>query len=322
MRGKSINGLMSHIRDSHNVNINGSVDKKRLTEMGYYHGYKAYRFLKDNTNPLNVSEFSQITAIYNYDMSLKQIMYPYIMKLETLLKNVVLNEIVTDNVSFSNIFENHLTHFRELPTGTDAYKKEMSKRLRLKSQLERLIADNYARPYVKHYINSERSLPIWAYFELMMMSDFGNFVSLLNTQTKLNVAKSLHTADSAIDTDGSILVDHIFILKDLRNAVAHNNIVFDIRFSNARIKTRVGKQLKTEFNITVDINFKTITDYPILIAHYFHNFGQPKSETKRFINSFLNCAEKLKTDLNNNSITFRILGSDYKLKLQAVIDNL
>ena len=322
MRGKSTNSLMIHIRNDHNILINGSTDKKKLTEMGYYHGYKAYRFLKNQSHMFNVSEFSQITAIYNYDMSLKQMMYQYIMKLETLLKNIVLNEIVTDDVSFINIFNNHLTHFRQLSSGSRSYNNEMSKRLKLKSKLEKLVADNYSRPYVNHYINNEESLPIWAYFELMMMGDFGNFVSLLDTQTKLGITHSLNTFDVVMDTDGSMLEQHIFILKDLRNSIAHNNIVFDTRFKNSSIPNKVGNQLKQEFNINVPINFNTITDYPILIVHYLHNFGQTKSETRRFINSFLKCADKLKNELNDNSITFQILGSDYKLKLETLLNNL
>lgn len=322
VRGKSINGLMKHIRKDHEINIGGSTDKKKLTEMGYYHGYKAYRFLQDQSQMFNVSEFSQITAIYNYDMTLKQMMYPYIMKLETLLKNVVLNEIVTDDTSFVTIFNNHLTHFRSLSAGSGAYDKEMSKRLRLKSKLEKLVADNYSRPYVNHYINDEKSLPIWAYFELMMMGDFGNFVSLLDTQTKLHIAQSLNTFDLSTDTDGSMLERHIFVLKDLRNSIAHNNIIFDTRFKSASIANKVGDQLQQEFNITVPITFNTITDYPILIVHYFHNFGQTKSETKRFVNSFLRCADKLKNELNDNNIAFQILGSDYKLKLETLLNNL
>ena len=44
MKGKSTDALMRHIRDDHGIMINGSGDKKKLIEMGYYHGYKAYRY--------------------------------------------------------------------------------------------------------------------------------------------------------------------------------------------------------------------------------------------------------------------------------------
>ena len=43
-RGKSFDSLMRHIRNSHNIEIKGSEDKKRLVNIGYYHGYKGYKF--------------------------------------------------------------------------------------------------------------------------------------------------------------------------------------------------------------------------------------------------------------------------------------
>lgn len=45
-KAKTINRLMIHLRDDCNININGSKDKLQLTQYGYYHGYKGYRFIK------------------------------------------------------------------------------------------------------------------------------------------------------------------------------------------------------------------------------------------------------------------------------------
>ena len=49
-KAKTINGLMIHLRDDCNININGSKDKLQLTQYGYYHGYKGYRFIKKRQN--------------------------------------------------------------------------------------------------------------------------------------------------------------------------------------------------------------------------------------------------------------------------------
>lgn len=45
-KGKTTVALMRHIRKNHKIHINGSKDKKDLLNMGYYHGYKRYRFIK------------------------------------------------------------------------------------------------------------------------------------------------------------------------------------------------------------------------------------------------------------------------------------
>lgn len=35
VRGKTVNGLMRHLRDTHGIEINGSKNKKDLLNMGY-----------------------------------------------------------------------------------------------------------------------------------------------------------------------------------------------------------------------------------------------------------------------------------------------
>ena len=63
---KSINGLMSHLRDN-GIDINGSKEKLTLRNIGYYHGYKGYRFIRKSNNKVNYTKFSEIEAVYNYD---------------------------------------------------------------------------------------------------------------------------------------------------------------------------------------------------------------------------------------------------------------
>src|SRR5699024_4589296 len=41
---RTINSLMAYLRDRKNIDIRGSSHKRKLRNMGYYHGYKGYRF--------------------------------------------------------------------------------------------------------------------------------------------------------------------------------------------------------------------------------------------------------------------------------------
>ena len=47
-KGKSINSLMKHIRDNHHIKIGKgrNKDKRELLNMGYFHAYKAYKFVR------------------------------------------------------------------------------------------------------------------------------------------------------------------------------------------------------------------------------------------------------------------------------------
>ena len=87
---KSINSLMKYLRDTHNIDIAGSTHKTNLRNLGYYHGFKGYRFVRQPQNRLNFSHFNQVIAINKFDMDLKALLYPKIMFLETAIKNYVL----------------------------------------------------------------------------------------------------------------------------------------------------------------------------------------------------------------------------------------
>ena len=68
---KTLNSLMKHLRDS-GIDINGSGQKRRLKIIGYYHGYKGYRFAGTSSNRLPLTNFSQVTALYDFDTQLGQ----------------------------------------------------------------------------------------------------------------------------------------------------------------------------------------------------------------------------------------------------------
>lgn len=42
---KSIDELMLYLRDVKGINISGHEQKQKLMNMGYYHGYKGYRYI-------------------------------------------------------------------------------------------------------------------------------------------------------------------------------------------------------------------------------------------------------------------------------------
>ncbi|SQB57933.1 Abortive infection bacteriophage resistance protein [Clostridium perfringens] len=87
---KNIDSLINYLNEDHNIKTNKLNDKKSLMNIGYYHGYKGYRFIKNPNNKINYSNFSQILSVNKFDMKLKALFYPNIMFIETALKNHVL----------------------------------------------------------------------------------------------------------------------------------------------------------------------------------------------------------------------------------------
>ena len=48
MNGKNTNSLMRYMRDVHSIEIQGSKHKRELLNMGYYHGFKGYRYIRSS----------------------------------------------------------------------------------------------------------------------------------------------------------------------------------------------------------------------------------------------------------------------------------
>lgn len=92
---KTLNSLMKHLRDG-GIAIDGSAQKRRLKNIGYYHGYKGYRFAGNASNRLPLTDFSQVAALYDFDTQLKALFYPRIMSIETALKNYTLEAVLRD----------------------------------------------------------------------------------------------------------------------------------------------------------------------------------------------------------------------------------
>lgn len=96
----SIYQLMKYLRNTHHINVKSS-QTQALRNMGYYHGFKGYRFIKNPNNSINYTDFNEIVALNKFDMDLKSLLYPKIMFLETALKNHVLNIILEESNSSS-----------------------------------------------------------------------------------------------------------------------------------------------------------------------------------------------------------------------------
>lgn len=117
---------------------------------------------------------------------------------------------------------------------------------------------------VQHFLHKDKSVPIWAIFEVISLGEFGNFVSCIDSNIKHKISKLLNL-NRACDSDGSLTENIIYIIKDLRNAIAHNDIVFDTHFKRSNPNSSIIAALNYDTGIN-NITFNTITDYLILIV--------------------------------------------------------
>jgi abortive infection bacteriophage resistance protein len=318
---KSINSLMAYMRDEKGIQIKGSVHKKKLRYMGYFHGYKGYRYHNSPTNIFNFSSFNEIHAVYDFDMFLKTMFYPKIMFLETTLKNYVLEVILdtTKSKRFADIYAKLLTDYKSYSVGSSNYKKAITRRMGLRNKVYSLISRDYGKRFiVNHYYDKDQPLPIWAIFELISLGEFGTFIDCLDESTRKDISKAVGIKVSA-DRDGKLLSMMVYALKDLRNAVAHNNTVFDTRFKTGNVNSRISNYITAETRIS-NITFNSIVDYIILISFLMDLLECPKSEILSFIRTFeQNCeAFRKAVSVTTASIYMSVIYTDTRRKLSLL----
>ena len=171
----SIYQLMKYLRNTHHINVKSS-QTQALRNMGYYHGFKGYRFIREDTNRVNFTSLDQVIALNKYDMQLKTVLYPKVMFIENALKSYVIEALLADSKSenFDVIYNKSLTAYRNHTPGSRAYKTEYTKRMNLKGKINAaLVRDYNKRSVVAHFFNNDITIPVWAIFETLTLGEFG-----------------------------------------------------------------------------------------------------------------------------------------------------
>ena len=317
---KTINSLLKYLRKDKKITISGSNSKRELMNIGYYHGYKGYRYIKNSSNQIRFNDFNELLAIYEFDSAIKSLFYPYVMQIETALKNyaieVIINETGTDNII--EIYNNVLDDYKSIQNNNKR-KEAIKQRLKFRESLYRIQSNafNNDDPIAIHFLTRQSNLPIWALFELMTLGDFGQFIKNMNLQCRLEYSRKIGIK-SNYDVGGRMPEKIIFVLKDYRNSIAHNKIVFDTRFRNASISSGLSQLLVGSTNVK-NITFDTITDYLVLIVYLLSLLCYKKTEMKKIVSSFDSLCEDLRKKIDF-SVYSQIIYTNNKQKINDIYE--
>lgn len=302
---KSTDALIRHLRDN-GIAIAGTVQKQQLINTGYFHGYKGYRFFISSSNRLPFTSYSEIHATIQYDTKLKSLLYGKMMYIETALKNIALNTIMTETNSSSiyDMYDKAISSYKNAPAGTreDTKKKYQNAKLNLQGSIQNSIAAAYRKenPKITHFYNNlnYNEVPLWAIFEILTMGDFGYLLSCLTTDMREKISRVIGI-NLSCDTYRELLYKYVYALKDLRNAIAHNDVVYDTRFRKFDPSKSMKQCLILEMKLPY-INFKTIGDYIILICYYLKLLKVPKTEIKTLLREFEKITREYEVSVNTN----------------------
>lgn len=314
MKIKTTNALMKYLRDTHNISISNSKDKRNLINIGYYHGYKGYRYINNPLNRIPISSFSEIVSIVNFDSKLKSLLYPQLMQIETISKNIVLQILVEEynTDEFNEIYEKGMTDYKN--SNSKTYKEKMKHRLKVQNSIYSALSGSYNHDnkIVSHFYSRDRHVPIWGIFEIITLGTFADLIKSLELKTRMRIDKEMKL-NISYDTNAKFPEKIIYLLKALRNSVAHNDVVFDVRFKDSNIDTTLCKYIENEIGCN-NVDFNTITDYILIIALLLKKYEIPKTNINKFINEYENIVSEFKSAIPF-SIFSQVIHTDTKNKM-------
>jgi len=315
---QTINGLMRHLRNDCNINIKGSFQKKQLISYGYYHGYKGYRFVRNSSNKIPFSDFSELVAVIEYDNNLKAALYPELMFIETALKNIVCNESI-EGLKIGTFEHLYKERMRDNPSNANL----QTKRLKLRNSVYSNISDRYQKEkdndnqMVRHFYNRGEDLPIWVVFEIMYLSDLARSFDCLNKTMREKILKKLDMYDVAIDTNSNLLSAMLYTLKALRNGVAHNNIIFDTRYKDRKINKTLKRWVEAETGIQ-NITLYSLIDYIIVMGCILKRIDFTGTRAIALLKKYEEENNKLKASVTPN-IYSSIIQQNVAIKTSALL---
>ena len=322
MSYKTIDGLMRHLRDN-GISISGSVQKRQLRNTGYFHGYKGYRFFGTSSNRLPFTSYDEVYATIQYDSKLKSLMYGKMMFIETAVKNVALESILqyTRSENIQDMYDKAVSSYKNCPSTftPEQKKKAQQNKLNLEGTIQSTLTRAYKseNPKITHFYNNVgySGVPLWSLFEILTLGDFGFLLSCLTFNVRDDISRRLGLNLSA-DTNRQLVYKYIYTLKDLRNAIAHNSVVFDTRFRNIDPTRAMKRCLEQEIGLPY-VNFKSIGDYIILMCYYMKLLSATKTEIKAFIRDFEKITDEYRNSVDS-SVANIVIRTDLSARMNAL----
>lgn len=153
---------MKYLRNHHHITVK-SNQAQSLRNIGYYHGYKGYRFIRTPNQRIPFSSLDDVIALNKFDMQLKTTIYPKVMFIENALKSYVIEAVLHDchSENLDTIFNKSITDYKSYTPGSQQYHKQYAKRMTLKGKINNALLRDYSnkKQTVNHFFNADNQFP-------------------------------------------------------------------------------------------------------------------------------------------------------------------
>lgn len=235
---KTINEQLELLR-SRGLTINDETQAREFLLHNNYYRISGYSLtLRKNDTFSKSATFQNIIDIYHFDHELRHILLQYLEVIEVQMKSVYTYEFTKihgptgylDSAFFTN-----QTRHQELIDKANQQK------------IQRLPHE----AYLKHFVNDlQQDIPLWAYVDLLTISDISFLYSISEQSIKDAVA---HTFGLTMRKGASILGSYMHSMTIIRNLCAHGSRIYNRLFEqkpslNKKEKALLIKNSKGELD--------------------------------------------------------------------------
>ena len=310
---KNIKELGRQIEEA-GIAFQGRKGEESLLQNGYFHLYKGYRFYQKEENLLPFERYDDLLELMKYDMSLKEILFGKVVFLETAVRNITLQSILdyTGSDTLETMMDKAIVGFGNCPEGTSLANRREAQRQKnkLRTALVESIqkAHNSGVPKIVHYYEESPKgyVPLWAIFEIMDMGTLDFILHSLVADVRKMISERMHF-DVAMDTGWNLPGKCIYALHLLRNAIAHNDVIYDCRFMGRwfHAKQTFLNWIKSEAGVN-DADFTKIESYFVLVTLMLRHLDLPKKEWGKPIQEYSNASKRYEKKVFMNIYTVTI----------------
>ena len=159
--------------------------------------------------------FQNIIDIYQFDHELRHIILEYLEIIEVRMKSIYTYEFTKSHGPIGYLDDTHFTNKAKHKEIIDKANQQMAQRLPHEA-------------YLKHFINElGQSIPLWAYVDLLTISDISFLYSISEPSIKKEVA---NTFGLTIRRGPEILGQHMHSMTIIRNLCAHGSRIYNRLF--------------------------------------------------------------------------------------------
>lgn len=249
------------------------------------------------------------------------------MFIETSLKSHAIETCIElCSSDFLEVYDKLLDKYKKYPINSEKYKRTLKANHNFRNIAFTCISERYIREcqsqgeknkMITHYQNKGKQIPLWAILEILTLGQFGILVQTMNDKTSIKLADNLNVFYSNTDENGRLVETLVFFFRDLRNAVAHNSIIFDCRFMESNPPKKIKRFVMEETGIQA--NFKHFDDFIVLLVVFLLKLEYTQKEMKHMISGYVNNTERLRKKVPIE-IYNKILGTQTNKKMSILLN--